>query len=457
MKESVRRVHFIAIGGSVMHNLAIALHREGYEVTGSDDEIFEPSAGRLAEYGLLPSEKGWFPEKVHEGLDAVILGMHAREDNAELLCAKERGVKIYSYPEYILSRCRDKQRVVIAGSHGKTSVTSLIIHVLNFYKRKFDYICGTIPKRFDCSVKLGEDAPVIVIEGDEYTASPIDKRPKFLVYEHHIGVITGIARDHINVFPTEESYTEQFVRFADASPKGGILIYNADDKLVSKIAKKERDDVQAIGYHAHKHGVRDGAFYLSAAGEKIPIKLFGKHNMQNISAAKEVCLKLGITAEMFYEALQQFEGVTGRLELLSKNANTFVFKDFAHAPSKLKAATDAAKSRFPDKKLVACIELHTFSSLNKSFLPQYRDTMKAADVPLVYFNPETVKHKKLEDVRDKDVAAAFGDARLKVFTDSKVLKEYMLGLPRKDSVFLLMSSGNFDGLDLKEIAESLTS
>lgn len=457
MNESVQKVHFIAVGGSVMHNLAIALHRKGYEVTGSDDEIFEPSAGRLAEYGLLPTEKGWFPEKIRQDLNAVILGMHAREDNPELLAAKEKEIKIYSYPEYILAHCHDKQRVVVAGSHGKTSVTSLIIHVLNFHKKTFDYVCGTIPKGFDCSVKLSEDAPVIIIEGDEYTASPIDKQPKFLVYEHHIGVITGIARDHINVFPTEESYTEQFIKFADASPKGGILIYNADDKLTTKIAKKERVDLQTIGYHAHKNGVKDGVYYLVSSGEKIPVKLFGQHNMLNISAAKEVCLKLGITPEMFYEALQHFEGVTGRLELLSSNDNTFVFKDFAHAPSKLKAATEATKSRFPNKKLIACIELHSFSSLNKDFLPQYRDTMKAADIPLVYFNPETVKHKKLENIHEKDIVAAFGDTRLKVFTNSQALKDFMLGLPHNDSVFLLMSSGNFDGLNLKELAENITS
>jgi UDP-N-acetylmuramate: L-alanyl-gamma-D-glutamyl-meso-diaminopimelate ligase len=452
---STQKVHFIAIGGSAMHNLALALLQKGFVVTGSDDAIFEPSKGRLEKAGLLPASLGWYPEKITADLDAVILGMHARADNPELLKAQELGLKIYSYPEYIYNQSVDKQRIVIAGSHGKTTITSIVMHILQHHKRKFDYLVGAQIEGFDTMVKLSEDAPLIIVEGDEYLSSAIDKTPKFLQYKHHIGVISGIAWDHVNVFPTFEEYVKQFEAFADASPKGGVLIYSANDDFATYICKKERDDVQAIDYEAHKNDVQDGVTYLNSDYGKIPVQLFGKHNMRNLSAAKAVCNKIGITDEMFYQAIRTFKGAANRLEVLNKNYSTTVFKDFAHAPSKVKATTQAVKKQFDRKQLVAVLELHTFSSLTKNFLTQYKDTFKAADVPVVYFDPETIRHKQLEEITEKDIVAAFNNKDLKVFTDSAQLLTFLQSTDWKNKNLLLMSSGNFGGLDLAKLAKEI--
>ncbi|MES2731609.1 MAG: Mur ligase family protein [Bacteroidota bacterium] len=448
-----RLVHFIAIGGSVMHNLAIALHHKGYQVTGSDDEIVEPSKGRLQQLGLLPAEMGWFPEKVHAGLEAVILGMHARIDNPELLKAQELGIRIYSYPEYIYSQCEDKQRIVIAGSHGKTSITSMILHVLQYHNRNFDYVVGAKLEGFDTTVKLTEDAPIVIIEGDEYLSSPLDRRPKFLHYRHHIGLMSGIAWDHINVYPTFEEYVRQFEEFADASPKSGTLIFDETDDLVAVICRKEREDVSSIEYNMHPHVVRNGQTYLiTPENEQILVRIFGEHNMKNLNGARNVCNRIGISDQRFYEAIQSFKGAANRLELLGENAHTTVYKDFAHAPSKLEATTHAVKNQFPNRKLIACLELHTFSSLNKNFLGQYRDTFNDADVSIVYYNPHTLAHKRLENLSETDVRTAFNNPQLQVFTDSQLLKEYLLKQSWSDKNLLLMSSGNFNGTDMKAFA-----
>jgi UDP-N-acetylmuramate: L-alanyl-gamma-D-glutamyl-meso-diaminopimelate ligase len=452
---STQKVHFIAIGGSAMHNLALALHNKGFIITGSDDEIFEPSKTRLEKAGILPATLGWHPEKINKELDAIILGMHARADNPELLKAQELGLKIYSYPEYIYQQSIDKQRVVIAGSHGKTTITSMILHVLKFHKRSFDYMVGALIEGFDTMVKLTEEAPLIILEGDEYLSSPIDKTPKFLHYHHHIGLISGIAWDHINVYPTFDEYVNQFESFAEASPKGGLLIYSENDDFAAYICKKERDDVSSIEYPAHKNDIVDGITYLITDFGKIPLLIFGKHNMRNISGAKVVCNKIGITDELFYQAIRSFKGASNRLEILNKNYSTVVFKDFAHAPSKVKATTNAVKKQYERKDLVAVLELHTFSSLNKEFLSQYKDTFKAADVPVVYFNPETVKHKKLENISEKDVKDSFNSKELKVFTDNKQLSDYLIGLDWNNKNLLLMSSGNFGGLDVKQLAKEI--
>ncbi len=452
----MQKVHFIAIGGSAMHNLALALHNKGYLVTGSDDEIFEPSKSRLTAKGILPPHMGWNPdENIHSNLDAVILGMHARVDNPELLKAQKLGLKIYSYPEYIYEQSKNKQRVVIAGSHGKTSITSMILHVLKFNNKDFDYLVGAQIEGFETMVRLS-NAPVIVIEGDEYLASPVTKVPKFLQYKHHIAVISGIAWDHINVFPTFEEYKKQFELLVEATPKSGIIIYNADDKNLASIVKAlKRDDVQKIEYEEHKSKTKDGQTYLSYIEEKVPVKFFGEHNMYNVQAAKDVCLKLGISENGFYNAIQTFKGAANRLELLAENESTKIFKDFAHAPSKLKATTKAVANQFPKKKLIACLELHTFSSLNKAFLNQYEDTFDKPDLSIVYYNPETIKHKKLPEITPEDVKRGFNKPKLEVFTDSKKVIEYIRSQNLKDSVLLLMTSGNFDGLNLKDFANEL--
>lgn len=455
METTKQRVHFIAIGGSVMHNLALALHKKGYQVSGSDDEIFEPSKTRLQKAGLLPATMGWFPEKINKDLDAVILGMHARMDNPELLRAKELDLRIYSYPEYIYQQSLDKQRVVIAGSHGKTSITSMILHVLNFFNRKFDYVVGAQLEGFDLMVKLTEDAPVIIIEGDEYLTSPIDRTPKFLHYNHHIALISGVAWDHINVFPTFDEYVKQFELLADKSPKGGTLIFSENDDIAALICRKEREDVVRIEYSAHRHEIDNGQTYLIHDFQKIPVQVFGKHNMKNISGAKAVCVKLGITEDMFYEAIQSFKGAANRLELLEKNTSTAIYKDFAHAPSKLKATTNAVKKQFISRELIAVLELHTFSSLNKDFLGQYKDTFKSADEPIVFFDPHTVEHKKLPEISPEEVRSAFNHPKLQVFTEKDKLKEHLLRKDWKNKNLLLMSSGNFGGINVKDLAKEI--
>jgi UDP-N-acetylmuramate: L-alanyl-gamma-D-glutamyl-meso-diaminopimelate ligase len=455
MQNKSKKIHFIAIGGSVMHNLAIALHLKGYNVTGSDDEIFEPSFTKLKEKGILPEQTGWFPEKITNDLEAVILGMHARNDNPELLRAKELGIKIYSFPEYIYEQSKDKQRIVIAGSHGKTTITSIILHVLKFFNKDFDYLVGARIEGFDQMVKLS-DAPIIIIEGDEYLTSPLDPTPKFLHYQHHIGLVSGIAWDHVNVYPTFEAYAKEFDKFADQTPKAGSLIYCEEDHLATVICGKERPDVNRKDYKTHKHKIKDGKTYLVTDYGDIPVQIFGKHNMQNINGARQVVKKTGLSSEQFYEAIQSFKGAANRQELLSSNGHTIVFKDFAHAPSKVEATTKALKSQFKNRKLVACVELHTFSSLNKEFLTQYQGTLNEADTAIVYFSPHTLELKKLQPLSQEDVKNSFQRKDLEVITDNQKLEEFLLKRDWKDANLILMSSGNFNGLDTKALAKKIT-
>jgi len=452
--SSFQRLHLIATGGSIMHNLALALHQRGTHVTGSDDEIFEPAKSRLQAAGLLPAAEGWFPEKITADLDAVIVGMHARPDNPELLRAQELGLRVYSFPEFIYEASKDKQRIVIGGSHGKTSITSLILHVLRYHQRKFDYAVGAQLAGFELMVQLTEDAPIIIIEGDEYLSSPIDRRPKFHLYQHHIGVISGISWDHINVFPTEEIYREQFRIFAEMTPKAGTLIYDQDDEQVQLVTVPTSPDVKYVGYGPHEHALRDGKTYLlTKRDEQVPVQVFGAHNLRNISAAKEVCKQLGIKGKDFYEAIATFTGAARRLELVREGHDSVVYKDFAHSPSKLKATATALKQQFPKRQLVACLELHTFSSLNPAFLPQYAHTFDAPDVAVVYFNPHVLEHKRLPALPPEAVQAAFQRPDLHVFTDSKALADFLHQQQWQDTNVLMMTSGTFDGLDLAALAE----
>ncbi len=436
-----------------MHNLALALARRGAQVTGSDDEIFEPARSRLAAAGLLPEAEGWDEARVTPDLTAIIVGMHARADNPELLRAQALGLKIYSFPEYIYEASRDKQRVVIGGSHGKTSITAAILHVLRFHGLQFDYAVGAQLAGFDLMVQLTEEAPIIIIEGDEYLSSPVDRRPKFHLYQHHIGVISGISWDHINVFPTEENYREQFRIFADMTPKAGVLIYDRDDEQVQLVTVPTNPDVTYVGYGPHEHVIRDGRTYLlTKKDEEVPVQVFGAHNLRNISAAKEVCKQLGIKGKDFYRAIETFPGAARRLELLQAGETSVVYKDFAHAPSKLKATATALKQQFPQRRLVACLELHTFSSLNPAFLPQYAHCFDAPDVAVVYFNPQVLAHKRLPPLAAEQVVEAFQRPDLRVFTDSRELAAYLESETWADTNLLLMSSGTFDGLDLMALA-----
>ncbi len=454
MAVKLQKIHFIAIGGSVMHNLAIALKESGHTITGSDDEIYEPSRSFLQQQGLLPAYEGWNPSILDRSYDAVILGMHAKKDNPELLKAQELGIKIYSFPEYIYEQSRDKQRVVVAGSHGKTTTTALITHVLNYHKRKFDYVIGARVEGLTNTVKLS-DAPVIIIEGDEYLSSALDPTPKFLRYQHHIGIITGIAWDHANVFPTEEDYVKQFDLFGDQTPKGGMLIYCEQDSMSMMIGKKERHDVFTIAYKTHPHAEENHQCYLTNGKERYPIKIFGTHNLQNISAAKEALKKIGITADMFFEAVSSFEGAAGRLQKVKEVHGTTIFKDFAHAPSKVKATIKAVKDLYSDRELIACFELHTYSSLNKNFLPQYKDSFKNANTAVVYFSPEKVKAKGFPEISADELKKAFANPSLQIFTSAQDLHNFLKQQQYKNKNLLMMSSGNFGGLDIKQLASEL--
>ncbi len=442
------KIHLIAIGGSAMHNMALALHEKGFEVTGSDDAIFNPSRERLEQAGLFPEEMGWFPEKITKDIDAIILGMHARIDNPELKKAQEIGLPIYSYPEYIYEQSKDKKRVVIGGSHGKTSITAMILHVLHYHQIDCDYMVGAQLEGFTTMVKLTHIAPIIILEGDEYLSSPIDRRPKFHWYKPHVAVLSGIAWDHINVFPIFENYVEQFRIFRDDVSE--CLIYFEEDEHLKGLVK-EGASCRLRGYKTHAHRIDDGVTYLKGINEEVPLAVFGDHNLQNLNAARLVCEELDISENMFLEAIQSFKGASKRLELVKKIQNTAVYKDFAHSPSKLKATSTAMKKQFPERKLVACMELHTFSSLNEEFLKQYAHCMDDPDTAIVYFNPVAIAHKKLEPITKVQVHTAFAREDLMVFTDSQKLQEYLQSLNWNCQNLLMMSSGNFDGIDLEDL------
>jgi len=435
-----------------MHNMAMALHNKGFQITGSDDEIFEPSRSRLESYGLLPEKQGWDPGQITPELDGIILGMHAREDNPELLRARELGIRIWSFPEYIYEQSRDKKRVVIGGSHGKTTVTSMIMHVLWYNHYPFDYMVGSQLEGFETMVKLTKDAPVIILEGDEYLSSPIDPRPKFHLYHPHIALITGIAWDHMNVFPEFDIYLEQFREFVRHVDVNGKLFWYREDPYLKSIS--ENCKAESLSYGTHPYSIKDGKTFLLHEGELTEVPVFGNHNMQNISAALLVCRELGLTDDQFYEAISSFRGAAKRQEILAESETRKVYLDFAHAPSKVRATVNSFRENFPGKKLIACLELHTFSSLNQAFLPQYAASLDEADVAIVFFNPEVVKHKKLPPLDPEFIKSCFGRKDLKLFNDREELKNFLLSLDL-DGIYLLMSSGNFSGLELKNIASRI--
>jgi UDP-N-acetylmuramate: L-alanyl-gamma-D-glutamyl-meso-diaminopimelate ligase len=452
----MQRVHFIAIGGAAMHNLAIAISKkDNFLVTGSDDEIFEPSRSRLKENGLLPAKMGWFPDRIHKGLQAVILGMHATEDNPELIRAKELGLKIYSFPEYLYQQTRSKTRIVIGGSHGKTTTTAMILFVLKQMKIDADYMVGAQIEGFDNMVKLSYESRIAVFEGDEYLTSPLDRRPKFHLYKPHIAVLTGIAWDHINVFPTFENYVEQFRIFTELMEVQGRLIYFDGDKNLNEIAQHLRRDIVPFPYNTPEYEVRDSITYLITKYGDIPLKVFGEHNLQNMNAARLACKQIGVTDEQFYSVISEFPGASNRLQKIAETNNSVAYKDFAHSPSKLRATVKAVKHQYPDRKLIACMELHTFSSLTEEFLPQYAGCMEEADIAFVYYNPEVIQHKHLRDIEPDHVKKAFGGSNLTVFTDSKALQQKLRELNYDNSALLLMTSGNFSGVDLIEFAKEL--
>ncbi|WP_431164487.1 UDP-N-acetylmuramate--L-alanine ligase [Tenacibaculum halocynthiae] len=445
------RVHFIAIGGSAMHNLAIALSKKGYQVTGSDDTIHDPSKSRLAKYGLLPEEFGWFTEKITETLDVVILGMHAKKDNPELLKAQELGVKIYSYPEFLYEQSKHKTRVVIGGSHGKTTITSMILHVLNYHEKEVDYMVGAQLDGFETMVHLTEENEFIVLEGDEYLSSPIDMRPKFHLYKPNIALLSGIAWDHINVFPTFENYVEQFSIFTNSLTNGGIMVYNEEDTTVKDVVEASEHAIKKYSYNTPNHSIENGITFIDTPDGLMPLEIFGEHNLQNLAGAKWICQHMGIDEDDFYEAIASFKGANKRLEKVTESDSTVIFKDFAHSPSKVQATTTAVKNQYANRALLACLELHTYSSLNAEFLAEYKGALSNADKAVVFYSPYAVKIKQLEEVTEDQIAKAFERDDLLIYTNPQEFKEFLFAENLKDTALLLMSSGNYGGLDFEDV------
>lgn len=442
------KTHFIAIGGSAMHNLAIALKDKGYQVTGSDDAIFEPSRSRLENKGILPQEMGWFPEKITADIDAVILGMHAHQDNPELARAKELGLKIYSYPEFLYEQSKNKTRVVIAGSHGKTTITSMILHVLNFHRKDVDFMVGAQLEGFDCMVKLTQDNDFMVLEGDEYLSSPIDLRSKFLLYQPNIALMSGIAWDHINVFKTFDDYIDQFRKFVASITPGGVLVYNEEDAEVVKVVEAAENYFRKIPYKTPEYEISNGKVYLKTEMGDVPLSVFGAHNLLNMEGARHICQQLGIMDEAFYEAIMSFKGASKRLEKVEREDHGTLYKDFAHAPSKVKATVKAFQEQFKKEKKYGFLELHTYSSLNPVFLEQYDHAMDGLDEAIVFYSEDALKIKRMEPISPEFIKEKFKNNALRVFTNAEDLHAYWETLDKTDGVFLMMSSGNFGGLDL---------
>lgn len=445
------KIHFIAIGGSAMHNLALALAQKGCTVTGSDDAIFEPSLSRLKKQGIAPSSLGWFPDKITPDIDAVILGMHAHSDNPELQKAKELNLKIYSYPEFLYEQSKNKTRVVIAGSHGKTTITSMVLHVLKYHEVDVDYMVGAQLEGFDTMVKLTDTNEFIILEGDEYLSSPIDLRSKFLLYQPNIALLSGIAWDHINVFPTFESYKQPFINFVNTISQGGALIYNEEDKEVVEVAEQSSNYLKKFPYHTPNYVIKDEKVYLQTSEGELQLSLFGRHNLLNLEGARLVCNQIGIQNEAFYEAILSFKGASRRLEKIYDTNEYIVYKDFAHAPSKVMATVKAVKENFSNKRLVACLELHTYSSLNPEFLKQYKNTLDKADEALVFYSEDALKIKRMEPISKELIINSFEKNNLQVFTDPVILENYLKEIDKNNSIFLMMSSGNYGGINLDSI------
>ena len=448
------KIHFIAIGGSAMHNLAIALKLKGYSITGSDDTINDPSKSRLKKYNLLPEKEGWFSDKITSDIDAVVLGMHAKDDNPELLKARKIGLKIYSYPEFIFNQSKDKIRIVIGGSHGKTSITSLVLHVLSTLNIEYDYMVGAQLDGFEVMVKLSDTSKYIVLEGDEYLSSALDLRPKFHLYKPHIALISGIAWDHINVFKTFENYLKQFEIFINSIEKNGTLVYNEIDPELKKLVSSNKSNLNYIPYSIPKHKIIDGISFIDINNRLYRLKIFGDHNLQNISGALNICKALGVESEDFYNAITSFNGASNRLELVYKSSDTIIFKDFAHSPSKVKATTEAVHKQFPNRKLISFFELHTYSSLNPLFLEKYRDTLKHSDECYIYYSEKNMRIKRLEPIDSELIIRSFNHSSLTVIDNYEKLNKKIYDLDLSNSVLLMMSSGKFGGLDIDKIKKS---
>ena len=449
------RIHFIAVGGSAMHNLAIALHLKGYDVTGSDDHIFEPSKSRLNKHGLLPDDFGWDASRISDDLDFVILGMHAKVDNPELIESQNRNLKIVSYPEFIYEMSKNKTRVVIGGSHGKTSITAMVLHVLNQNGREVDFMVGAQLEGFETMVHLTDENDFILLEGDEYLSSPIDRRPKFHLYKPNIALLSGISWDHINVFPTKEIYLKQFELFLETMVSGGVLVYNKLDSQVNQISIDCKRPIRKLEYTMPDYYIDNGISFLRTDEGDLPLKIFGDHNLSNLSGAKLICQLMGVQEEEFNNSISSFKGADKRLESILVMKDRNVFKDFAHSPSKVIATVKALKNQYQNRKLIALLELHTFSSLNKEFIVEYKDSLKSADIAVLFYDPKAIKNKGLSAIDDKMIKKAFNDNKLIIFSNSGQLSDFLLSQSYVNANLLIMSSGNYASLDLDFITSQI--
>lgn len=448
------KVHFIAVGGSVMHNLAITLKQLGYEVSGSDDKIYDPSRSRLEKHNLLPKDLGWFPELIDKEIDFIVLGMHAKKDNPELLKALDLDCKIYSYPELIFEFSKSKTRITIGGSHGKTTVSSMILHVLDFYDIKVDYLLGAQIEGFENMVHITDDNEFILIEGDEYLSSPIDNSPKFHKYNSNIAVITGIAWDHINVFPSFENYISQFEKFIETITDGGVLVFNELDELVLDIVNKSEKTIRKIGYGKPNFEIVDGVTYVKTSEGDVPLKVFGDHNLSNLSAAKQICALMGVFDDEFFAAIASFKGASKRLETIYRDNNKIIIKDFAHSPSKLKATIVAVKNQFSNKNIIAVYELHTYSSFNQKFIKEYLNSMSSADKKIVYYDDEVLKKRSEFKINEKIIKDSFGSDDLIVISKKSMLEQSISKINLYNTVLLMMSSGNFSSIDMLSVVKN---
>ena len=442
------KYHFIAIGGSAMHNLALALHDNGNEVTGSDDAIFEPSKSRLEAAGLLPETLGWDTSRIDESIGYVVLGMHAKADNPELKKALEMGIEVISYPELIYRQSEHKTRVVIAGSHGKTTITSMVLHVMNYLSRSVDYLVGAQLEGFDRMVRISDDADFMIIEGDEYLTSPLDLKPKFLWYKPNIALISGISWDHINVFKTEEEYNLQFEKFIESIVAGGSVTYNQLDDTLREMIENSSATIRKFPYLLPEYEIIDGVTYLETEEGPLPLEVFGNHNLSNLEGARWVCQQLGVDIFDFYEAIATFKGAAKRMQRVSSGSYEWI-KDFAHAPSKVKATAAAVKKQYSTRNVVAILELHTYSSLNPDFIQRYQGTLSSVDEAIVFYDPEALKIKGLPPMSKKKIQIAFARDDLQVFTHLGELESRVKDCFESNSLLLFMSSGNYGGINLK--------
>lgn len=438
-------IHFIAIGGAIMHNLAICLKKSGHQITGSDDIIFDPSKSKLASYNLLPKSFGFFEKNIHPGLDAIILGMHAKKNNIELLKAQKLGLKVYSFPEFIYEQSKAKKRVVVAGSHGKTTTTAMIMHVLKTLEMEFDYMVGSSLAGFEDSVAL-TDAPLIILEGDEYLSSPIEMRSKFHYYQPDISLITGIAWDHINVFPTLDLYHQTFEEYIKNHSKASNIFWFQQDEVLAELSKKASCKIES--YNTPDFRIENGISFLRFEEKEYPLEIFGTHNLQNLEGARKVCTALGIDSHTFLNAISSFAGTARRLEKIStKDKELIAFKDFAHSPSKLEATVKAVKSQFENKKLLACMELHTFSSTDPKFLKEFKDAMNPADIAIIYMSAKAFEIKGKQAINNETIHQNFNNDKILIYRTPEDLIAFLATKNLKEYALLFMTSGNFDGIN----------